>query len=270
MQLLSDVKQKAAQFAQDNASTLLTAGGVVGVIGTAVLAGRAGFKTSEILTQARENLLLDELNEFEPGEEPVVPFIEIPKWDKVRLVGIQFVPPVLTGTATIAAIIMSNRMSAQKAAALVAAYGLAERNFSEYKNKIEEKITGPKQKAIDEELAQEAVNSTPGSDRVIIVEGEVLCFDKPTGRYFNSTMETIRQAVNTTNAEIFNHGFTTVNFFYEELGLDPTTWSGEVGFNVENLLDLTYNTIMAPGNRPCIAIDFKSMPRSDYDGPKYG
>ena len=128
-----------------------------------------------------------------------------------------------------------------------------------------EKLTGPKQTAIDDELAQESVNKTGGSDQVVIVEGEVLCFDKPGGRYFNSTMETIRQAVNTTNAEVFNHGFALLSFFYEELGLGPTTWSEEVGFNREHILELTYSTAMAPGNRPCIVIDFARLPKAEYD-----
>ena len=36
----------------------------------------------------------------------------------------------------------------------------------------------------------------------------------------------------------------------------------------DNLLELDYDTILAPGNRPCIAIDFKQMPRTDFH-PKY-
>jgi hypothetical protein len=266
--LLSDVKQKAARFAQENATTLLTAGGVVGVIGTAVLTARAAFSASYAL-QAEQIIQMHK--GLEPDEMPD-PAEELPKLDKLttlKIAGPSFIPPVITGAATIAAIIMANRMSAQKAAALAAAYGLAERNFSDYKAKVEEKLTGPKQKDVEEELAQEAVNKTPGGDKIVFVEGEVLCFDRATGRYFNSTMETIKQAVNTTNAEIFNHGFTTVNFFYEELGLAPTTWAGEVGFDGDNMLDLSYNTIMAPGNRPCIAIDFKSMPKTESTNPKY-
>lgn len=265
MQLFTDVRQKAAEFAKDNATTLLTAGGVVGTIATAVLAGRGGIKANQILNDARMAKWKDagtSIDRFDDEE------FDSTKKEQVILVGLQFVPSVITGAATITAIIMSNRMSAQKAAALAAAYGLAERNFGEYKAKVEEKLTGPKKTSIDDDLAQENVNKTPGGDRIVFVEGEVLCFDKPNGRYFSSTMESIKQAVNTTNAEVFNHGFALASFFYTELGLDDTNWSEEVGFNTENLLELTYSTTLAPGNRPCIVIDFARLPKADYD-PKY-
>lgn len=264
--MLTDVKQKAAEFVQENATTLLTAGGVVGVVGTAVLTARAAFQAAPALEAEKIFRAAKELEETEEVIEGELPPLDMPT--RFKIAGPYFIPPILTGTATVIAIIYANRMSAQKAAALAAAYGIAERNFSDYKTKVEEKLTGPKKQAIDDELAQEAVNKTPGGDKMIIVEGEVLCFDKPGGRYFNSSMEQIRQAVNTTNAEVHNHGFALLSFFYTELGLTETTWSEEVGFNTENLLELNYSTTLAPGNRPCIVIDFARLPKADYD-PKH-
>jgi hypothetical protein len=271
VQLFNGVKQKAAEFAKDNATTLLTAGGVVGTIATAVLAGRGGIKAGQIILEMKGEIYADQFGKPEEQDNPYLKLdeIELPKKDMFLAVAPQFISPVITGTATIAAIIMSNRMSAQKAAALAAAYGLAERNFGEYKAKIEEKLTGPKKTAIDDELAHEAIAKTPGSEKIVFVEGEVLCLDRPTGRYFNSTMETIKQAVNATNAEVFNHGFARASFFYTELGLKDTLWTDEVGFNTENILELTYTTDLAPGNRPCIVIDFARLPVADYHPKNY-
>lgn len=266
--LLTDVKQKVGEFASENATTLLTAGGVVGTITTAVLAARGGYKYAKIET-AKQWEAYEAAYDNENNVETIKPEeAVIPKKDMVFATAPYVIPPVVTGAFTITAIVMSNRMSAQKAAALAAAYGLAERNFGEYKAKVEEKLTGPKATQIDDELAQESVDKTPGSGQVVIVEGEVLCHDKTGGRYFNGTMEKIRQAVNTTNAEVFNHGFARLSFFYNELGLDETTWSDEVGFNMENLLELKYSTSMAPGNKPCIVIDFARLPKADFH-PKY-
>jgi hypothetical protein len=159
---------------------------------------------------------------------------------------------------------MANRMSAQKAAALAAAYGLAERNLSEYKDKVSEKLTGPKKQQIDDEIAQERVNRAPGHDTIVIADGEILCFDEPTGRYFRSTMDKIKNAVNTTNAEILHHDFANATFFYEELDLPGTTWTDEVGWNSDQLLDLKFSTVLTPDDKPCIAIDFKVLPKPDY------
>lgn len=264
MQFLTEAKQKVAVLLEENSTTLLTAGGIVGTIATALLAGRAGWKMSDAFMAEQISQQVEDIGIVDPD----TPLPKLDKWQKAKLSWPYLLPPVITGTATVGAIFMANRMSAQKAAALAAAYGLAERQLGEYKAKVAEKLTGPKKSAVEEELAQEAVDRTPGSSKIVFVEGEVLCFDKPTGRYFNSTVETIKQAVNSTNAEVFNHGFARASFFYDELGLGDTTWTDEVGFTAENLLELTFSTVLAPGNRPCVTIDFTRMPRTDYH-PKY-
>jgi hypothetical protein len=266
MSAISDVQRKVQEFASENATTLLTAGGVVGVVGTAVLAGRAGYKYAKIV-DAIELERIMQIPEEERGD------IErenarLTKLEKAQAVGIHFVPPVVTGGATIAAIILSHRMSAQKAAALAAAYGLSRQQLEEYKEKVSEKLTGPKRETVEAELAQERANQSPGAGSIVIVEGgDVLCFDQPTGRYFKSTMEKIRSAVNSTNEHILQgREYASANFFYEELGLDNCTWGDEVGFNVHNLVELTISAIVSPADRqtPCIAIDFKRLPTEDY------
>jgi ribosomal protein L18E len=262
VQLFNDVKQKAVDLVTENATTLLTAGGVVGTVATAVLTGRATFKAAEIIHS-------EELKAVHSDKDVTDSIAEgtmgLSNWERTKLVWPLYLPPVLTGTATIGSIIMANRMSAQKAAALAAAYGLAERNLSEYKDKVSEKLTGPKQQQIDDEIAQDRVNRTSGHENIVVVDGEVLCFDEPTGRYFRSTMENIKAAVNATNAEILNADHVNASFFYEELGLPATTWTNDVGWNRDNLLDLKYSTVLTPNdNKPCIAIDFRVLPKQDY------
>src|SRR3954451_6255911 len=255
VQLFTDMRQKAAVLLSENATTLLTAGGVVGTVATAVLTGRATFKAVEIIQ--------DESYETIEGTDKLK-VIFLSKTERVKLVWPLYIPPVLTGGLTVGSIIMANRMSAQKAAALAAAYGLAERNLSEYKDKVSEKLTGPKKQQVDDEIAQDRVNRTPGHDTIVIADGEILCFDEPTGRYFRSTMDKIKNAVNTTNAEILHHEYANATFFYEELDLPGTTWTDEVGWNHDTLLDLKYSTVLTPDDKPCISIDFKVLPKSDY------
>lgn len=266
----TNIKQKVGKLVVENSTVLLTAGGVVGSVATALLAARGGYKYATINIEKKNEIYI---KQFEGLEDPDVPTI---KWNDIQIskkgvllaAAPHIIPPVLIGGVTVVSIIMAHKLSAQKIAALAAAYGLAERNFGDYKAKVEEKLTGPKKTAIDDELAHEAIVKTPGSDKVVFVEGEVLCLDKPTGRYFNSTMESIKQAVNTTNSEVFNHGHARASFFYEELGLNDNVWADELGFTPEHLLELTYTTDMAPGNRPCIVIDFARLPKADYH-PKY-
>lgn len=270
MSFLTAVKEKGGVFVSENSTTLLTAGGVVGTVATALLAGRAGFKLGTTKMEKKIDKLAEQLDEKDPESNPYLRLdeIEIDKKDIVVPAIPELIPPFVTGGLTITAIIMSHRMSAQKAAALAAAYGLLDKQFGDYKEKVSEKLTGPKQTSIKDEMAQDAVDRTPGHDRIVIVEGEVLCLDAPSGRYFNSTVEKVRQAANTTNAEVLRRGFAPVSFFYDELDLPKVDWAGEVGFGPDNPLELDITTTLAGGNRPCIAINFKYPPRADYSDPK--
>jgi len=265
VQFIKGMQQQAGRFLTENSSVLLTAAGVVGTVATGVLAGRGGFKANQVISEAQleKHAMLEHEANATGTDVPSFP----PKLTKVELltvVGPHILPPIVTGAATITAIIFAHRMNAQKIAALAAAYTLAERNLSEYKEKAAEKLTGPKRQQIDDELAQEAVSKTPGHNTFVIGDGEVLCFDKANGRYFKSTKQQIDQAVNATNAEINNHDHASASYFYEELGLNATTWSDMMGFNRDNLVELTYSTALTDDDKPCIVIDFKRFPQEDY------
>lgn len=248
------VQDTATRFLKENTATVLTAGGVVGTVATAVLAARAGFKAAHILEEERDR-------ERKVMAEPDL-HVEISKTDKVKLVWPHFIPPVVVGGVTVGSIIMSHRMSAAKAAALAAAYGVSQKQLEEYKAKVLEKLGEQKEEKIRDELAQDRVNENPNSTQVIIIGDNVLCYDQPTDRYFQSSMEKIRTVEHKANREIIENGYYEASEFYIELGLEGTTWSDDVGwikpFNLE------YTTVQAPDGRPCLAIDFSKLPQSDY------
>lgn len=262
---LQELQDSAKKFVADNATVILTAGGVVGTVATGVLAWRGGYKTAGKVEEARLDKLheLQEGTDFPKGELPDLP--ELSTQDKIRCSMPDVLPPIGVGVATVVAIIFSHRMSAQKAAAMAALYGVSQKQFEEYKDKVSEKITGPKQQQIKDELAQERADNTPGAQQIVIVDGQVLCFDELTGRYFRSTMEEIRKAVNDTNERILIDGDVSAGFFYDLIGLPPTSWTNEVGWNTDNMLDLEYSTIRSFDNQPAISINPRYLPHANYD-----
>lgn len=267
MQFLNSIKEQGQLFVSENASVLLTAGGVVGTAATAFLAARGGFKASAELEAEKIIKYSESIKEGDP-DAPLVPEDGLlPKLDKLtvlKLAGPHFVPAAITGAATITAIIFAHKISANKIAAMAAAYTLVDRNFDEYRAKVAEKLTGPKTQSIDDEIAQDRVNRTPGYDTVIIVGDNVLCFDEPTGRYFNSNMQAIKSALNALQAEIIHHDHANATFFYDELGMTGTSWSDEHGWNVDHMPDLKISSVVAPDGRPAISIDWKVLPKLDY------
>lgn len=255
--LLTSVHHKAGQFMTENASTILTAGGVVGTVTTAILTGKASYKAAEIITE-QELEILSEAPEAE---------VHLSKTDKVKLVWPLFIPPVLIGTATVGSIVAANMVSAKRAAALAAAYGISENKLKEYREKVLEKVGPNKERAVRDEIAQDRVNDNPPSKEVIILAGgDVLCLDLMTGRYFRSTVENLKKAENTVNQELFNHQYASLSYYYDEVGLPPTSFSDDVGWNMAQtgVLELQFSTVMSPDEQPCIAVDFTNPPKTDY------
>lgn len=250
---LTMLKDHAQKFASDNATGILTTIGVAGTITTAVLAGRASFKAAGIIEEEKQRR--------------TDPDADVSTVDKVRLVWPQFIAPVASGGVTVTAVIMANRINAQRVAALAAAYSLSENRLKEFQNKVQEKLTGPKNQAVYDEIAQDRIKQNPPSREMLILDGKtVLCYDMFSGRYFNSTHQNIKQAEIATNAEMYQHEYASLSFFYDEIEIDPTGFSDMVGWNAATTgpCELRFSTVMSPDMKPCLAFDFVVAPAHNY------
>jgi hypothetical protein len=250
---LGDVFTKVGRFAGENSSTILTGMGVTGVVTTAIFTGRASYKAALLIEDGEDK------KQAQTGESMTTK-------DKVKLVWPLYIPPVVVGITTISAIVMANHEASKKIAALTVASGISERALQEYKSKVIEKFGENKAVAVRDEVAQDRVNRyPPGSkDTVIIETGDVLCFDMHSGRYFHSSMEKLRRAENKINFEILNHMYASLSSFYDEIGLAPTSYSDDVGWNGNELFELHFSSVISPDGRPCVAFDFARAPFAEY------
>ena len=99
---------------------------------------------------------------------------------------------------------------------------------------------------------------------IITGSGEVLCYETITGRYFNSSVETIRQAQNTLNAEMLNEMYVSLNDLFREIGLPVTGYGEEVGWTVDKQLDIQFSTVLSDDGRPAVAIGYNYTPIKGY------
>ena len=264
---------KAKFLLNDHSTTILTGVGVGGTIATAVLTGRATFKAAEII--AREKLIVEtELHIRNSGrdEDLVIPSGDLSKFDKTKLVWQVYLPPVASGVLTITAIVVANKISSKKIAALAVAGGISERALQEYKDKVVEKLGERQSTKIQDEIAQDRVNANPLGNREIMIvgNGEVLFYDMLTGRYFQSTVEDVKRAENKVNHELIHYMSCSLSHFYDEVGLQPTSYTDSVGWNLHNKMEVKFSTVMSQDNRPCIAIDFTHPPLPDYEKSAWG
>lgn len=263
---LTDLIQKARFVVVDNTDTILTGVGAAGAIATAVLSGRASYKAAQIIEHAEREIAKDQeipLNDLEI-ENGVQMTPSLTKTSKIRLVWRFYIPTVGVGVVTVTSIIVANRLSAKKIAALALASGISERALQEYKAKVLEKFTDKQNETIRDEIAQDRVNNYPPREVIITGSGEVLCYDMLTGRYFQSTMEDIKRAENKINYEILNSMGASLSEFYDEIGLPPTSYTDSVGWSDMERFEVKFSTVMSPDNRPCLAIDFVHPPQLEY------
>lgn len=243
-----DVAAKAEKFVTDNSPTLLIGVGVAGTVTTAVLTGKATFKAADILQRERYARALED-------ETDVVGTTEA-----LRMVWPQYIPAVAMGSITVVSILGAAHIGNRRAAALAAAYNISEKAFTDYKEKVIEKLGETKEQAIVDTLAQEKVSSSPNREVFITDGGKVTCLDAFSGRYFLSDMETLKKAQNDVNYTVNNNMYASLSEFYDKIGLEPNGISDEVGWNVDKMLELVFSAVIGPDDKPVIVVDFQVQP----------
>jgi hypothetical protein len=246
----------SSKIVADNSPAILSAIAVTGTLTTAYLSGRAAFKASQIIDDAQG----DRDQDF--GEDPLL----MTTREKVELTWKLYIPAASTVVMTIACIVAANRIGTRRAAALAAAYKFSERAIAEYKGKVVEKLGETKEQAVRDEVAQERIDKNPPVKGSIVAtgRGSVLCYDELFDRYFLSDLQAIRKAQNDTTILTINDGYASLSDFYKYVGLNPTVYSDEVGWNNDQIMDLKISTCLAPDDTPCISMGFAVFPIREY------
>lgn len=250
---LTRLAKQGEKFVADNSPAILTGMGVVGVVSTALLTGKATFKAAELIREREFGDNADRVNVLETK-------------DRALLVWRLYIPAASTGLLTATAIIGANRIGTRRAAVMAAAYSMSEKAFTEYKDKVVEKIGENKERDIRDSVAQDRVARNPVDNQQVIVTGggEVLCYDTWTGRYFQSSMEALKKAQNDVNYQVLNNYYASLSDFYDKVGLSRTKNSDDFGWNSDDLLELYFSTTMSDDDRPCISVDFRVEPIRGY------
>jgi len=250
----SQILKRTERVITDNSPAILTGLGVAGVVATVYFTGRATVKAVRIL-DAEKNWHVLERREFTPQ-------------DKVKRVWKLYIPAATTGLLTVSCIIAANRIGSRRAAAIAAAYTLAERGFEQYREKVIEKIGERKEELVRADIAQDRLNENPPPSREVIIlgSGEVLFLEAFTGRYFMSDIETLRSAANQVNEAIINgeQSF-SLSEFYDLVGLKHTSESDYIGWNLDRMCKLSFSSAIANDGRACMSLEYSVIPQRGYN-----
>lgn len=230
---------------------ILTGIGIAGMITTTVLSVRATPKALRLIEEKKDEQEVEKLAPIELVKTAWKPYI----------------PAMVMGTASVACLIGASSASTRRSAALATAYKLSETAFGEYKEKVIETIGEKKEAIIKDKVAKTKLEKDPVSKKEVIItpSGKTLCYDSISGRYFESDIEKIKRAVNELNRRMIVDMYISLSEFYDELGLDHTAISDEIGWNLDDgLLEIDFSSQIADNGTPCIVMDYRLAPKYNY------
>lgn len=247
-----------------NSPAILSGIAVGGVIATAILAVRATPKALDCIADAQDH----KAEYFDPAAKEENPGLkeDLTPVETIKVVWKLYIPAAAAGVASIACIIGASQIGARRNAALVGAYSLVDTAFREYKDEVMHQIGTAKERKVVDQVAVNQMERSPATDSQVIITGggDQMCYDTLTGRYFRSDIELIRRAENEINRRVLADMYAAHNEFYDLLGLAQTTIGDELGWNIDNLIELVFTSHLAPDGVPCLAISYARLPRKDY------
>lgn len=236
--------KRAQQTLSKHSPEILTGIGIAGMITATVLAVRATPKALQCIEDKKRAEHKEQLTAMET----------------VKATWKCYVPATITSVASIGCLIGSTSISHRRNAALMTAYKISETALSEYKEKVIETIGEKKEQAIRGKVNQDRIEKNPVKANEIVLTGigDTLFYDHLSGRYFHSDVHIVKKAVNEINRQLVTSPFSYVslNDFYEELGLEPTSLGYEMGWNVnDGTIKLELDPRLTDKDEACIVID---------------
>ena len=249
MSQIANIADKAQHLVKAKSPQILTALAVAGLVGTVVLAVKATPKATEDLYDAKH----------EKGEDLTVV-------ETVQVAWKYYVPATATGLVAIACIVGANTVNTRRQAALMSLYGVTERAFNEYKEKVVQEIGDKKEQVVRDAIAQDHIDAAPPIEKKIAEtgHGNTLCRDEYSGRYFRSSMERLRKAEVDLNFKILHDDSVSLNEFYSLLNLEPTKVGDELGWNTDRKLELDITSGISSDGEPVLVIDYRVNPTEGY------
>ena len=249
---MKDFIKHAEIWTTKHSPEILTGLGITGMFSMTVMAVKATPKAIRLIEEKKREEQVDALS---VGET-------------IKVAWKPYIPAAITGVASISCLIGSSSVNARRMTALTAAYQLSETALSDYREKIIETIGEKKEKTVRDKINKDKVDKNPTSKSEVIVtsKGSTLCFDPISGRYFKSDIDAIKRAENTLNKRMLHDigGYISLNEFYDEIGLDHIDIGNDLGWNVDELIDITITSHVTDTGEPAIVLDYLAHPKYNY------
>ena len=239
---------------------ILTYAGVCGVVGTAVMAVRATPKALSLIQLEKERINAELYKTAkENGKE------EFPRVDKLtpkEVIAVAwkcYIPSIMFGFSTIACIISIHALDKRNQASLASAYAMLNETYKQYRDAAKSVYGEDADAKIQAEIAKDTFISadgmavySPDAD----FSDKLLFYDFFSKRYFESTLAAVLTAEYHINRNLQLRGYSTINEFYEFLGLDGIKFGDKMGWGIDELVT----------DCGCLWLDFENHKAKMDDG----
>ena len=257
---LSRIARGVRTVVSKHSPEILTGIGIAGMITTTVMAVRATPKALELIDEGK-------LERADNDENFIYDSTPLPVKDVIKLTWRCYIPAAVTGCLSVSCLIGASSVNIRRNAALATAYTLSETALKEYRGKVVEVIGDKKEQAVRDAVAKDKIDQNPVTSREIIVKekGNTLCYDVTSGRYFKSDIDKLKKIENELNRQMRDDMYISLNEFYYEIGLNPTSIGDDLGWSIDSgYIDLNFSSQLTDDGTPCLVIDYQVAPQYDY------
>lgn len=260
----TELLTKAEGFTKKNSPAILSGLAIVGVFTTAVSAYKAGPIAKKIQKQKEEDMKI-----VAPDDKAGKRAVAI---EYVKEMTPVMLPTVISSAATVSCIVGSHTISNKRIAVLSAAYTLSENAVKDLNNKMNEMLGEKKTRTIKDAIVKDKLQKNPPPEDhthiIMTTDGDVLCKDEYTGRYFHSNPEKINQAINAISSDCMQDNYVSLNDFYEMINLPKIPMGDDLGWNVDDCirgkLPIYISAQLTEENRPCLCVEYDISIRHDF------
>lgn len=252
---MNSLLNSAGQFLKRNSSTILTVVGATGVVATAVMAVSATPKAVKLLEKAKK----------EKGEDLTV-------LETIKTAGPVYIPSAAVGLSTIACIFGANVLNKRHQASIMSAYAFLDNSYKEYKRRVLDAFGDEAKEKLEKSSANEKAREQgiPEDED----DGKELFFDYYSMRYFRSTMADVMKAEMDFNKHYVMTGYSSLNEFYEDLGLPPVDYGNDMGWAMESIglvydnewIDFEHEKVTLDCGLECWVISMSKEPNLGFLG----
>lgn len=249
--------------AQKHSPNLLFGAGIIGVVGTAVLASRATLKLSDTLEKSSEmmekvrTLDIESYSEDDRKKDKSIIYVRT-AMDITKL----YLPAVAVGVVSIGCLTGSHQILSRRNVALTAAYAGVEKSFREYRGRVIESIGADKESLIWQPMEQvDAIDESGKKVKVAVPTARggspyKVLFDERNANWNKATEYNqffISSQQNYANDLLKARGYVFLNEVHTMLGLEHTKAGQLVGWvlngNGDNFIDFGVFNNVAEGTR---------------------